>query len=48
LLEDEEAVREKRDSLNEEKKSYEEYGNQLEDILNGLLQNGVSLVWRMN
>lgn len=48
LLEDPEAVEEKKNSLREEKKSYEEYDNQLEEILNGLLQNGVSFTWRMN
>lgn len=48
LLEDAEAVQAKKDSLNEEKKSYEEYSNQLEEILKGLLENGVSFAWRMN
>jgi len=48
LLEDSETVREKKNSLKEEKNSYEEYGNQLEEILNGLIQNGVSITWRMN
>lgn len=48
LLEDSEAVEEKKNSLKEEKKSYEEYGNQLDEILNGLLENGVSFTWRMN
>lgn len=48
LLEDSEAVQEKRDSLNEEKKSYEEYSTQLEEIIKGLMENGVSFVWRMN
>lgn len=48
LLEDPEAVEEKKNSLKEEKKSYEEYGNQLDEILNGLLENGVSFTWRMN
>ncbi len=48
LLEDAGAVQAKKDSLNEEKKSYEEYGNQLEEILKGLLENEVSFIWRMN
>ncbi len=48
LLEDPEAVQAKKDSLTEEKKSYEEYGNQLEEILKGLVENGVSFTWRMN
>ena len=48
LFEDAEAVKAKKDSLNEEKKSYEEYSNQLEEILKGLLENGVSFTWRMN
>lgn len=48
LLEDAEAVQAKKDSLNEERKAYEEYGNQLEEILKGLLENEVSFIWRMN
>lgn len=48
LLDDEAAVSEKKKSLLEEKKSYEEYSNQLEEILSALLQSGVKLTWQMN
>lgn len=48
LLGDTKAVQEKKDSLNEEKKSYEEYSNRLDEILKGLLENGVRFIWRMN
>lgn len=48
LLEDSEAVSEKKNSLKEEKNSYEEYGKQLDEVLNVLVENGVSFTWRMN
>ena len=48
LLEDPDAVAEKNKSLNEELKSYEDYSVQLDEILNGLLKNGVTFTWRMN
>lgn len=48
LLEDPDAIKEKRESLMEELKSYEDYSAQLDEILNGLIANGVSFVWRMN
>ena len=48
LLDDDEAVKEKTDSLNEEKESYEEYSSQLDEIMTGLLGSGVSFTWRMN
>ncbi|SFB11261.1 hypothetical protein SAMN05216249_109118 [Acetitomaculum ruminis DSM 5522] len=48
LLEDPEAVEEKKNSLKEEMESYEEYANQLDEILNGLLEKEVSFTWRMN
>lgn len=48
LLEDTDAVKAKKDSLSEEKKSYEEYSDQLEEILKGLVENGVTITWRMN
>lgn len=48
LLDDPKAVEEKKNSLIEEKKSYEDYGKQLDEILNTLLENGVSFTWRMN
>ncbi len=48
LLDDPTAVEEKKNSLKEELKSYEEYSNQLEEILQNLLGKGVSFTWRMN
>ena len=48
LLSNPEAISEKKNSLKEEKKSYEEYGDQLEKILDDFLQDGVSFTWRMN
>lgn len=48
LLEDPEAVADKKKSLKDELKSYEEYSEQLEEILNSLIRNGVSFTWRMN
>ena len=48
LLENPTAVKEKKNSLKEELRSYEEYSNQLEEILQNLLGKGVSFIWRMN
>lgn len=48
LLEDPRAVEEKKSSLNEELKSYEEYSKQLDNVLNGLIASGVRFTWRMN
>jgi len=48
LLEDEEAVSQKKQELRNELKEYEDYGNALDEILNGLLQKGVTFTWRMN
>ena len=47
LLEDPEAVQAKKDSLDEELKTYEEYEKQLDEILEGLMANGVTVIWRM-
>lgn len=48
LLEDSEAVKAKKDSLSEELKSYEDYTKQLDEVINGLMANGVTFKWRMN
>ena len=48
LLEDEEAVAEKKDSLNEELKSYEAYDEQLEALLAEVMGNGGVIAWQMN
>ena len=48
LLGDEEAVAEKKDSLNEELKSYEAYDEQLEALLAEVMGNGGVIAWHMN
>ena len=48
VLENPEAVRDKKDALEEEKKSYTEYDARLAEILDGLLGNGVNVTWQMN
>ena len=48
LLGDKDAVAEKKQSLEEELKQYKDYGEQLDELLNGLLSNGVSITWEMN
>ena len=48
ILEDPDAVSRKEEELHKEIREYEDYGKQLDEYLNGLLQNGVTLTWRMN
>ena len=48
LLEDPKAVDEKKADLAQELKSYEEYADQLDKILKGLMKDGVSFIWQMN
>lgn len=48
ILDDLDMVSQKKEDLRKEIKEYEDYGKQLDEILNGLLQNGVTLTWRMN
>lgn len=48
LLEDDEAVEEKKADLNEELQAYEEYSKQLDDVLNGLIASGVKIIWQTN
>lgn len=48
VLDDMDAVFQKKEELRKEIKEYEDYGKQLDEILNGFLQNGVTLTWRMN
>ena len=48
LLEDPAAVSQKKQELRMELKDYEEYGKQLDEILDSLLQKGMKLIWRMN
>jgi hypothetical protein len=48
LLADRELVEDKKDSLKQELKTYQDYGKQLDAILNGLLASGVKVTWKMN
>lgn len=48
LLRDKEAVEEKKRLLEDELKQYRDYGVQLDELLNGLLASGVSIIWEMN
>lgn len=48
LLEDIEAIQEKKDSLKQELEEYQDYSKELDDIINELISGGVSIVWRMN
>lgn len=48
LLEDEETVALKKDELCIELTDYENYGKQLDEILEGLIQKGVVFSWEMN
>ncbi|MBR3635488.1 MAG: hypothetical protein IKN47_04765 [Lachnospiraceae bacterium] len=48
LLEDINAVKQKKEDLEKEIREYIEYGEQLDEILDGLMQKGVRFTWRMN
>ena len=48
FLEDEEAVLMKKEELRGELKEYEDYCKQLDEILNGFLQKGVTMTWLMS
>ncbi len=48
LLEDEEAVEEKKKSIDEELKSYEDYDEQLEELLAEVMGRGGVIAWQMN
>ena len=48
LLDDEEAVRSKKDDLRAELKEYEDYGKQLDEVLEGFVSKGAVFTWRMN
>ena len=48
ILEDPDAILQKKEDLQQEIREYEDYGKQLDEILNGLLKNGVTFTWRMN
>ena len=49
LLEDPEAVEQKKQELRDELEEYEDYSKQLDEMLNGTLENGgVTIKWLMN
>ena len=48
LLEDKEAIQEKKDSLKQELEEYQDYSKELDGIINELISGGVSIVWRMS
>ena len=48
LLEDDTKVKEKKDALLEEKKSFEDYGKQLDDILKDMMEGGMGFIWKMD
>lgn len=48
LLEDDEAVESKKEDLRAELKEYEDYGKQLDEVLEGFVSKGAVFTWRMN
>jgi hypothetical protein len=48
LLADREAVEDKKESLTQEFKTYQDYEKQLDVVLDGLLASGVKITWKMN
>lgn len=48
LLEDPEAINEKKQNLEEQIKSYTKYEEELDTVINGLLKSGVKIIWRMS
>lgn len=48
LLDDNEAIHDKNNELKDEYQEYEDYSNQLEEILVGYMKNGVTFKWKMN
>lgn len=48
LLEDSEAVKEKRHDLETQIKNYTEYERELDTVIDGLLNSGVKILWKMN
>lgn len=48
LLDDDEAIQDKNNDLKDEYQEYEDYSNQLEEILVGYMKNGVTFKWKMN
>lgn len=48
LLEDPEAVKEKRRDLEKQIETYTEYEKELDSVIDGLLTSGVKILWKMN
>ena len=48
IFDDKESVDEKKRSLRNELAEYEEYGKQLDEVLEGFVEKGVTFTWRMN
>ncbi len=48
LLEDEEAVKERKDELKKEQQEYEAYEKELDQIMDGLMASGVHMTWHLN
>ncbi|MBE5845043.1 MAG: J domain-containing protein [Butyrivibrio sp.] len=48
LLDDKELVEKKRQELRCELKEYEEYSNQLDEVLEGIIGSGVKITWQMS
>lgn len=48
LLTDKEAVSKKKEAMDEEYASYEAYDKQLEEVLQQMMEGGLSFVWQMN
>ncbi len=48
LLDDNKAVEAKKEDLKTELKTYEDYSEQLDEVLEGLLGSGVKITWQMN
>lgn len=48
LLDDEDSVETKKKTLRDELKEYEEYGKQLDAMLESFVEKGVTFTWRMN
>lgn len=47
LLEDKRAVEAKKEDLKKELKTYEEYGKQLDEVLEGIIGSGLKITWQM-
>ena len=48
LLEDKEAISEKKESLNHELEEYQDYSKQLDDVIEEMISGGVKIIWKMD